>query len=243
MTHSQWYPAMILPYRSEAKPRQGERVVLRTECKPLLPMTNRDTPSRDTTPSDRGVKWIFEELARQGRTQTELAELLGVQRAQVSRLKNGQRRLYADELIKVRRWFGLEAVQDRPTVPIVAKVGAGGNVIYHETEGEQLERADVPAGLPEEAIALRVTGTSMRTRYPDGRIIVGWRKVTDPTAYVGEDCVVRLADGRTLLKTVAFDRTPGRWRLESTDDEPIEGADVEWIMPVEIVLRRATIAR
>jgi phage repressor protein C with HTH and peptisase S24 domain len=125
-------------------------------------------------------------------------------------------------------------------VPVVAHVGAGGEIVYLDdhAKGGGLEEIDAPPGCPPKAVACLVRGNSMMSRYPEGRVIIYWHMHTDPSAVIGEDCVVRLADGRTLLKQVMPGARRGRWTLVSTDAPIMQDVEIEWAAPVEIVLRR-----
>lgn len=125
-------------------------------------------------------------------------------------------------------------------VPIVGFIGAGGQVAYIDdhAKGGGLDEIEAPPGCPPGAVAVVVRGDSMATRYPDGRVVIYWDQRTDISSVVGEDCVVRLTDGRTMLKTVMASAKRGRWTLLSTDAPLMQDVELEWAAPVEIVLRR-----
>lgn len=125
-------------------------------------------------------------------------------------------------------------------VPILGHIGAGGEVLFiddHE-KGGSLDEIDAPPGCPPEAVALVVRGSSMASSYPEGRVIIYWERHVDPTAVVGEPCVVRLRDGRTLLKQLMPGAKRGKWTLVSTDAPIMQDVEIEWAAPVEITLRR-----
>ena len=86
-----------------------------------------------------------------------------------------------------------------------------------------------------------VRGDSGYPAIREGMVLIYWDKHEDPEVLVGEDCFVRLKDGRTLVKTLDRGSGPGLWTLASinTATPPIRDIEIEWAAPIEIRLRRA----
>ena len=120
------------------------------------------------------------------------------------------------------------------SVPVVGYVGARA-VIYTEDDhakGAGLEEAEVPPGADANTVAVIVRGTSMLPAYREGTLIF-YSERLPPSDLIGEDAVVGLADGTTMLKRVMPGRAPGRYTLDSTNAEPILDAEVEWAAPID----------
>lgn len=119
------------------------------------------------------------------------------------------------------------------TVPVVGYLGAGMEVYYvddHE-KGAGMDVVEAPPDLDEfNLVALKVKGDSMRP-LREGTIVY-YRKEQDgvPDNALNDLCVVRLADGRTLLKELRRGYSPGRFNLMSWAHgmEPMEDQQVEW---------------
>lgn len=127
-----------------------------------------------------------------------------------------------------------------PRVPIVGKIGAGGEVIFEELGNEQggeFETVVRPPGVSGDLIALMVEGSSMLPKYRDGDIIYVQRNHDGVLPeYIGEDCAVRLADGATYIKQLIFGNEEGKFTLISLNAPPIENVEVEWATPVVFIM-------
>jgi hypothetical protein len=55
------------------------------------------------------------------------------------------------------------------------------------------------------------------------------------TEFYGKPCVVKLRDGRALLKTLRAGRTAGLYTLTSYNASDIEDAQVEWAARIVFV--------
>lgn len=126
-------------------------------------------------------------------------------------------------------------------VPLIGKIGAGGTIIYSDDYpiGGAAEYVSAPSEAADDTVALEIEGDSMFPYYRDGWLVFYSVQVRpDSPECLGDDCVVRLVDGRTLLKTVMRGSVPGRFTLGSHNAPAIENAEVEWAAPVEFVDRR-----
>lgn len=124
-------------------------------------------------------------------------------------------------------------------VPVVGEVGAGAEVtaIDAHLQGGGFEEIEAPHDLSPDAKALRVRGTSMLPAYEDDDILIYDENLTDPSAMVNRRCVVKLADGRMLIKRLRRGQH-GLWNLESFNDVLIENVAVEWVARIKYVIPR-----
>lgn len=115
-------------------------------------------------------------------------------------------------------------------VPVVGIVGAGAEVFPFDDYpvGGGLEHVDAPPGADEGTVALRIQGDS---QYPlqEGWLIF-YREGNQGVQQecLGKLCVVKVADGATLLKTLRHGAKKGRFRLESWNAPPREDVKLEW---------------
>ena len=124
-----------------------------------------------------------------------------------------------------------------PQVPVLGKVGAGGSVLFEETDEPEL--VDRPPGAVGRLMALRVTGESMLPVYRDGDIVYVARDHEGVLPeYIGEECVVHTYEGGTFLKTLALGSQPNRYTLRSFNAADMENVELIWASRVEFVMKR-----
>lgn len=158
---------------------------------------------------DPEVVAIEAEMAAQGKSKADLARLLGLDSAQVSRTFKGHRRLQRHEYTKVLEWLGKSGVPSQIAgstivpmpglVPLFGWVGAASE--SRLTLAEQNLRGYVPMHPNQvnvrDAFALEVADISMVPRYEPGEIVYlapnRW-----PTR--NQDCVVVTRDAHGFLK-------------------------------------------
>lgn len=137
---------------------------------------------------------------------------------------------------------GAPSTERATTIPIVGYVGAASEFFGCDdhAKGAGLDEIDAPPGVPDGAVAVIVRGDSGYPAIRDGMILVYWNCMTDPRSIEGEDCFVRLEDGRTLVKILERGTEAGRWTLVSINAStpPIRDVKVEWAAPIEVRLRR-----
>lgn len=157
---------------------------------------NRDCDSRIGVANGRMAKRpdihpdfadVFERLERAGKTQRQLAEVLGIEQNKISKVRAGERQFRATELIRAREWLssiedGAEIEADIPDVdprveyvevevlPTFAGMGGGGT-----GDGDRsvalVPRAmivDVLRGQPGDFLLIDVRGDSMEPDFWHG---------------------------------------------------------------------------
>ncbi len=166
--------------------------------------------------------------------------------------ENGIRGIPADRAATYARAFGVEAQWilygrggkgSRRPIPVVGYVGAATQFFGFDdhAHGSGLDEIEAPPGVAEGAVAVIVRGDSGYPAIRDGMVLIYWNKHDDPEALVGEDCFVRLKDGRTLVKILERGSELGLWTLASINAStpPIRDVEVDWAAPIEVRLRRA----
>jgi SOS-response transcriptional repressor LexA len=124
-----------------------------------------------------------------------------------------------------------------PRVPVAGYIGAGGTVIFEELHDE--EPVLRPPAISGPVIALQVRGDSMFPKYESGDIIYIQRQHGGVLPeYIGEYCAVRLKDGSTFLKKLAFGSKEGLFTLVSLNAADMVDVEVEWATPVLFVMPR-----
>lgn len=118
-------------------------------------------------------------------------------------------------------------------VPVVSYVGAGAEIYSlddHE-KGGGIDQVEVPAGVMSlSTIAVIVRGDSMVPAYRDGDHLFYDRQFRgNLDALVGKSCVVRLVDGRCLVKDIF--KSKNGYVLISHNADPIFDP-IDWAAPV-----------
>jgi phage repressor protein C with HTH and peptisase S24 domain len=153
-------------------------------------------------------------------------------------LENGTRDLtaknapfYAKSLQVSPEWL-LYGRGVKSRVPVLGYIGAGAEVfsVDDHAKGGALDWVDAPPGESADLVALRVKGDSMWPAYGDGDVIYYSKHTPDLAAAHKRDCVVRMADGRTLLKRVEVNSSGVL--LISHNAPPTQVDRIEWAAPV-----------
>lgn len=178
---------------------------------------------------------VREILKEPGWTQAKVAERVGVSQSTVNRwLKGaepeGQNRDDLNSLYE--ELFGSDT---GPRVPLKGYVGAGQAIYPFEDGGEEL--IDAPPKARSSTVAAKVKGESMLPHYEDGDIIY-YSQNLPPEEMRNRRCVVKLADGRMLVKTLRRGSNDDLWTLTSTNAADIEDVVVEWVAPIDWIKPR-----
>jgi transcriptional regulator with XRE-family HTH domain len=184
-------------------------------------------------------------------TAAEGAERAGVKYYTYAQHENGIRGIPADKAARYAAAFGVEpqwilyggSGSGRRLIPVVGYVGASTEFFGFDDHalGAGLDQIEAPPGAPDHAVAVIVRGDSGYPAIRDGMVLVYWEKYENPADLVGEDCFVRLKDGRTLVKILERGASEGLWTLASINSStpPIRNVEIEWAAPIEVRLRRA----
>ena len=177
-----------------------------------------------------------------GLTQAQLAELVGTTGQQMGRLEAGARKLTVEWMQLLAPALGVNMadlmVRDTGTVPLVGIVGAGAEIfaIDDHMKGGGLEEVERPQGASSSTVAVRVRGDSMKPAYKDGDLLYYDRQANgDLDHLIGNDCVVKLSDGRTLVKELR--RNSGGYWLHSYNADPMMDVEIDWAAKIKWVLK------
>lgn len=181
---------------------------------------------------------------RAGLTQADLAGRMNTSQQQVWRLENGTRRMtfdWAERIAAALDVAPADLLGPRAQIThVVGYVGAGAEVIPFDDhpQGGGMDAVICPQGLnPEKTVAVRVRGDSMAPLIQDGWLIFYSREPeADLPAVMGRTCVVKLVDGRVLLKQVRRGPVVGRVNLHSVNAPVIEDVAMEWASPVRVIM-------
>lgn len=124
------------------------------------------------------------------------------------------------------------------TVPVLGRIGAGGEILFVRDTEEEEELATVPRPplVTGRLMALEVVGSSMLPKYEAGEIVYVRRDHFGVLpSYIGKYCAVRTADGGTFLKILTLGTVPDRYTLRSLNAEDMVNVEVEWASPVLFV--------
>ncbi|NDV87068.1 helix-turn-helix domain-containing protein [Aurantimonas aggregata] len=152
-----------------------------------------------------------------GMSQARLAELAKTSQPQINKLEIGDRKLTREWAERLAPHINATAQEllfgelHRTYAPIVGYVGAG-QAVYSGAAPEN-ERVEVPPSArgPVEVVVVR--GDSMYPVYRDGDRIIFEGISRSVEELINRECIVELADGRKLIKTIR--RTRDGLALES----------------------------
>jgi len=122
-----------------------------------------------------------------------------------------------------------------PMAPVLGYVGAGAEIFPLDDPAfrESFDEVDRPPGAPPGTVAVIARGDSMYPRYFDGEKLFYTNREQAPSELIGQECVVKLKDGRMLVKILRKGSRPRRFNLESWNAPLIEDQDVEWAAPIK----------
>lgn len=113
---------------------------------------------------------------------------------------------YARDYRVSKAWLLTGEGPESAYVNVVGIVGAGGEVIYSEPLGGDLEVIGRPAGAPPETVAVEVRGDSLGPGFDRWYALYARREDPVTRDLVGSLCVVGTEDGRTLIKWLRLGR-------------------------------------
>lgn len=162
--------------------------------------------------------------------------------------ENGTRGLRVEAATRYARAYKVNASwlltgrgdpNDQPQIPVVGYVGAGAEIfaIDDYAQGGGLEYVEAPPDAGPDTVAVRVRGESMWPAYQDRDVLVYDQLQFDAGTLIGREAVVRLVDGRTLVKYLTPGSGPGLFTLVSYNAPPITDVAAEWAAPVGWIKR------
>lgn len=166
------------------------------------------------------MEWIRLQLALAGETQADLGDAIGLTSVQVNKILCGIRSLKAAEADRIRKHFGYELPEDRPSaIAVVGRVGAGDHVELFDdhAKGAGLYNIGRPDWVPAHNVAAaEVSGSSAEPWTLEGDIIFWRRNVVGVLEEdLGRPVIAEIEDGRVVLKRLGVGQEPGLWSLYS----------------------------
>lgn len=183
--------------------------------------------------------WSVAELSRRSGVPTDsLHKYLDrkVKQPRGNTLDNLARALGVDAI-----WLkeGIRSDTATTVVPVMGYVGAGAEVEpeFEQVPHDGLDQVEIPLSMPDDLIAFEIRGESMLPMYRPGMVIVAYRdRARQLEMLYGVDAVVKLADGRRLVKTILRGPEPGKVNLFSLNSRLIENVELEWVGEIVAIL-------
>ena len=122
------------------------------------------------------------------------------------------------------------------TITASGYLGAGGAVTSAD-RGGKARRIRVPQGAPLDTAVVIVTGDWNYPAYRDGDRIFFVRQEQPISEVIGRECIVRIANGRTFVRTLRRGSARNLFNLEAVNAPPMEDQRLEWAMPVRWIER------
>jgi phage repressor protein C with HTH and peptisase S24 domain len=188
------------------------------------------------------LKWARERKFGKDSTATDVARERGWTVSTYLGHENGDRNPSRETAKKYARTFGIRwewllenegSPTPKPTVEkrAAGHVGAGEQVITFD-EGSDGDPIELPPGAPPDLVPVIVRGNSMYPRYFEGEKLFYQPQPHDPDELIGRECVVKLADGRIMVKILRRGSRKRLYNLDSWNAPTIEDQKVEWATPV-----------
>lgn len=200
-----------------------------SESTPFSALIAHTRPNGAVTMVTMFTEWVAQGLQKPGKDQYGLADALGVERTAISKLINGKRQLKADEIEKVAAYIE-EPPPDRQ-MELRYFIGAGQEVFAFDTP-ETHEWIPVSGMWGVDCELAEVRGDSMWPMLSDGdRIFIGPARAPRQSDH-NKRRVVRIADGRQLVKVMRRTTDEAIWDLESFNGPPISGVVIVAVAPI-----------
>lgn len=179
------------------------------------------------------ISEIPSRLRQLKRSQADLARHLNLDPSSLTKTLKGERRLRADELLKIEQFFGepidreaaVEQLSERRRsaprrIPVYGYAAAGGSERIAINPGQVIDWVDAPPlwnGVGDLAV-VRIIGDSMEPRYFAGEAVTV--RLGLPPAR-GQDCLIEFNDGSGLIKSYRGQRDGQvfAWQYNPPSDE------------------------
>lgn len=137
-------------------------------------------------------------------------------------------------------WTGRGSPQINVETTVVGYVGAGERVfpIDDHAQGAGLDTVEIPLGEKGTVVAVIVRGDSMEPTYRDGDLLFYAEEKRSPSDLIGLDCIVKVHEGPTFVKTIRRHQKRGHFTLKSYNAEDIGPVQVETAYPVRWIKRK-----
>jgi transcriptional regulator with XRE-family HTH domain len=182
------------------------------------------------------AQWFRARLKDQHKSQRALAQVLGVDPAQVTNMFKGRRRMQLTDASLIASFLNVPVEEvlrqaGLPVSPAGRRVRLAGTVDEHgEIHLSDSPEADVdaPASAPEGTVAVRATSSAQLMRHA----LVFFRPAAgvDPSA-IGRLAICRIGEGPWLLRSVTPGVEPGTYDLAALAGD-IVGATLSAAVPV-----------
>jgi phage repressor protein C with HTH and peptisase S24 domain len=182
---------------------------------------------------DTYAAWVREGLRKEGKTQAGLALALGVDQSAVSRMASGRRLVKAHEIALIADF--LEEPPPARAVAIRGYVGAGQQIFAISEDHDPFDFTEAPPSARHEVAAAIVRGDSMYPVYQERDVLYYGEPEAPSVEHLGRRVVVRLTDGRTLIKVLRRGSQHGLYNLESFNAPTLEDKAVEWVARISWV--------
>lgn len=94
--------------------------------------------------------------------------------------------------------------------------------------------------LMQHLVSIAIETNDLLPLYRRGDVVCGPKSVgRHVDNHIGEDCIIRLTTGEQVIRTLHRGSSAGRYTLRSLNRnvEDIEGASVDWVAPIQMILR------
>lgn len=195
--------------------------------------------SKGETLADRLRRARIKKIGDEPGAPVKVARALGIPDPTYYGHENGSRFPETDMIVRYAIFFrvstdwlltGKGKGLDKLQVQVVGYIGAGAEVVLVDnfSKDQGLELVEPPPGIDFPCVAARIRGDSMHP-FRAGWLVF-WEEhpqgVTDDC--IGQLCVVKLTDGRMLLKELRRGSRKAAYRLDSHNAPALEDAAVEW---------------
>jgi predicted XRE-type DNA-binding protein len=169
-------------------------------------------------------------VAEKGWNQQRVADHIGVSQSTVNRWLKGSEPEGANRDAINKLYKSIFHGDDTPKVRLLGYIGAGQSIYPVDDGGGEM--VDAPPDYSKKTVALRVQGDSMLPAFENGWLIYYSRHLP-PSELINRRCVIKLEDGRVMLKMLRIGAKPGTWTLTSSNASDIENVHVEWAAPID----------
>lgn len=221
-------------------------------------MGNENVLSEASTPADVlnpdiDTAWFHAKLKDKNMSLSELARLLGVDKATLSLRFRGKRHIraaFAADLARVlgqpyaevmKRagvdMRGTRATTNEPqAVPLVGWIGGDGKVTIIDWKSKERE-FEVSGAFPSDSLCLQYRTTQSASDMYDGWLaIISPQKAPDDAEMLDRYCIVGLKGGAVVQRVIRRGYAPGMYTLVAPPAEPIHDAEIEWFAPVLAIM-------